>query len=122
MDVNIIFLEKLRRNVILSADRPDIADSCLCRLLHDVAQLTGQLEFTLARHHVDLDFQRISSHTRPCKSAHDPDLIGLTAHILAVFFLAEILLKIAHRHIDRAAFSFVDLTRRLARNLPDPAL
>ena len=122
MDVNIIFLEKFRRNVILSADRADIADSRLCRLFHDIAQLTGQLEFPLARHHVDLDLQRISAHARPCKSAHDPDLIGLTAHILAVFFLAEILLEIAHRHIDRAAFSFVDLARRLARNLPDPAL
>ena len=122
MDVNIIFLEKLRRNVILSADRPDIADSCLCRLLHDIAQLTCQLELTLAGHHVNLDFQRISAHTRPCKSAHDSDLIGLAAHILAVFFLAEILLEIAHRHIDRAAFSLVDLARRLARNLPDPAL
>ena len=75
MDVNIIFLEKLRRNVILSADRPDIADSCLCRLLHDVAEVAGQLQLSGAVEHGGFNIEHFPSDGCPGKAAHEADLI-----------------------------------------------
>ena len=87
--MNIIFLEKLRRNVILSADRPDIADSCLCRLLHDVAQLTGDNEFALPVEVSDLNRQDIAAEGRIGQTGYHADLIFFLLDAVFKLFFAQ---------------------------------
>ena len=50
MDMNIVFPEKLFRDLILLAYGTDITDACLRRFFHHIPQLSGQTKLSFAGH------------------------------------------------------------------------
>ena len=55
MDMDVMFLEKFRINMVIFTDGPNITDSGLCRLFHDVSEFSRQHHTALARHQIHLN-------------------------------------------------------------------
>ena len=120
--MNVMLLKELPRNLIFPADRTDIADSCLCGLLHHVPELSGQQKFALARQNIHLDLQGIPARTRPRETAHNAGLISIIFPVRTVFFPAEISLQTAAGDFYLLFLSRTDLPGRFPGELCEPAL
>ncbi len=64
----VIYMQLFRR-------RTHIADRCHCRFFHDVAEISGKLNFAAALHDIYLNRERISADACPCKTAHYSDFV-----------------------------------------------
>ena len=122
MDVDVMLRKIFPVDPVLLTDGTDIADPCLRRLLHHIAELSGQLERAFARHHVHFDLQRISADTRPGQSAHDPDLIHLILPVIGIPLPAEVTGKILFRDLHGFFLTLIDLPCGFSADLPELAL
>ena len=91
MYVNIIFLEKFRLNFIVRSNGTNVSNTCLCRLFHNISQLSGKHQLTLAGHYIDFNLQCIATHLCPGKPAGNTNLIFLICHkIVKMLFSKKI--------------------------------
>ena len=120
--MDVVFREKFLWNVILLTDGTNIADSRLCRFLHHIAELSGQLKLAFSRHHIDFDFKGITADARPSKPAHDSNLIVIVLSIKAVSFFSKVLSQILLCDFYRLFLLTVNLTRRFSGNFAELAL
>ena len=121
MDVNIILCEKLRRNAVLLSQGTDVADRSARRLLHHIAELSGQEEFPFSRHRIDFDLQRVAAYTRPCQTAYDPDVILGVLFLVCVTFPPKIFFQILLCDTDTLCIIFEKFPRGFPADLANLA-
>ena len=73
--MDILVLIKLRVDAEQLRTAADIGDGGLRRLLHDVAEVAGQLQLARAVEHCDFDIEHFPADGRPGKAAHETDLV-----------------------------------------------
>ena len=122
MYVNIIFLEKFRRNIIIGCYRTDVRNACLSRFFHDISELSGKYKFSLARHDIDLDLKCITSDLCPCKSSGDSDFVFLICHQITVSGFAEKIFKVFAFDCDLLLVIFHNFTCCFTTDLTDLTL
>ena len=88
--MDIIFFKKVIRNLIISADRTNIADPGPCRFFHHISKLTCEHDLAFSRHHIHFDLESVPTHTGPCKSTHNPDLIRCICHLIRKLLFSQI--------------------------------
>ena len=122
MYVDIMFFKEIFCYLILAADRTDVADTGLRRLLHHISKLSGQHDISASRHHIDLDLQGIAAHTGPCKSSYDADFIRRIDHLVRIFFFPQILVNILFCNGDSFFLCCQNLFCRFSAHISDLTL
>ena len=74
-------LERVRRHAELRGVRAHVGERGAGRLLHDVAELAGDLEAALARHARRLDEEDVAAHRRPREARGDSRRGGALGHL-----------------------------------------
>ena len=100
MDMEVILLKRFRLYAIFLTDGTNIAHGDNGRFLHYVTHLTGEINVSFSRHHVDFNLQRFSAHTGPCKSPDYAHLRLFCSLVKAVLFLSQIFFKIGSCDTD----------------------
>ena len=98
VDVNILRLIEVRRNAQLRRALAQAGHSGLAALLHDLAEVAGQLQLAAAVHHADLDRQDLAADLRPRKTVDHADQIGLCRLVARITRRAEIAFHILCRN------------------------
>ena len=83
---------------ILSHGGTNKADARLRRLLHHIAEVSGQDELAAAVHDIALDLESLTADGSPGKAGHKTDRIGLRQLIRQDAARAEEALQIRARH------------------------
>ena len=119
MDVDVVLLEELVRNVECAGvgfqNRAGDADG----FLHDIAKLSGQLQFALSGHGDGFDVQSRAAERRPGEAHGDADFRLLHEFVVRKARLAEILFKIVRSDDDLFIFrlnTFRDVHGRFAHD------
>lgn len=93
------------------------------RLLHHISELTGHQQFSLTRHHIDLNLKRIPSDARPRKPAHNANLIRLIGILIGNLLFAEVFFQGTFSVTGISCFAvFEKLTCGLPADVSDAAL
>ena len=122
MNVDVVFLEKFFRNLILLCHGTNKADARLRRLLHHIAELAGQQKLSFSRHHIDLDLQRIAADCRPGKTAHNTNLRFFVGRLELIPLFSEELFQVFFRHNNLFYLFLENLSRALSADSADLAL
>ena len=77
MNVDIDLVVEVTRLAEYRRTGTNIAESCSRRLLHDVAELTSNLQSTTTRKDRRLDYKELSSLVRPSKSRCETNLVKI---------------------------------------------
>ena len=112
--MDILVLIKLRVDAEQLRTAADIGDGGLRRLLHDVAEVAGQLELARAVEHGNFDIEHFPADGRPRKAAHETDLV-LRVNVLRLKARgAEIVGHAAGAQLHALALAECDALGRLA--------
>ena len=82
-------------HAVLTSNRSDIADAGLRRFLHDVTQLTGQLNLAFTGHCIHFDLQCIAADAGPGQTADDADLIVFIRRVELNLLFPQVLHQVA---------------------------
>ena len=75
--------------------------------LHHITQLSGHQKASLARHHIDLYFQGVSSHAGPGKSSHNSYLILVVGVLILDLLAAQVFFQVLLCDADNLSRLFV---------------
>ena len=112
--MDILVLIKLRVDAEQLRTAADIGDGGLRRLLHDVAEVAGQLELARAVEHGDFDIEYFPADRRPRKAAHKADLVLRIDTLRLVARRAEIIGHAAGAQLHALALTERDALGGLA--------
>ena len=117
--MDIMLRKEIFIDTILRGYGSQITDSCLRRLLHNVAELACQQKIPLAGHQVDLDLQRHTADRSPGEPAHDTDLVRIVGRIHSVLFGAEKISEILPGHLHTLFLLLQDHSGSLPADMSD---
>ena len=112
--MDILVLIKLRVDAEQLRTAADIGDGGLRRLLHDIAEVAGQLELARAVEHGDFDIEHFPADGRPRKAAHKADLVLRIDTLRLVARRAEIIGHAAGAQLHALALTERDALGGLA--------
>src|SRR5688572_1139120 len=122
VDVDAVVLEQLRVEPELGGVRPEVRARRARRLLHHLAELSGQLQPTASGQQRRLDEEELAARLRPSHAGRHAGR-QLLARLLGVEARrAEQLLQVAGVHANPLRLPFGDAQRGLAREAADGAL
>ncbi len=98
MNVDVVFLEKFFRNLILLCHGTNKADARLRRLLHHIAELAGQQKLSFSGITLTSISERIAADCRPGKTAHNTNLRFFVGRLELIPLFSEELSQIFFRH------------------------
>ena len=114
-------LEDLVRNAELPRPRAHVRVRRLDRLLHHVAEMTGDHGLSCSLHPRRLDEQNLASCRRPCKTRGNSDLGRALSELVGVQRHAEKLAHFRARDADRRLVTARGRARRLSGDACDLA-
>ena len=79
------------------------------------------MKFTLSRHRIYFDLQRIAAHARPCKATHDADVTLFIPAVDRKNLLAKIFLQVFLGYLYSFCLLLQNLSGCLPADLADPA-
>ncbi len=94
VDVDIDMPVEVRAQSQPRRPRPDVADGGLPRLLHYVAEFSGEQKLALARHDGGFDIEDLAAHLGPRESRGQPDFALLLRLRIPELDDAEVLLEV----------------------------
>ena len=103
----------------MTGNRTDIADACLCRFFHHIAQLACEKEFSFSRHQVYFNLKGISSHTGPCQSPDNTHFICLVFLLISISGSPQKVFQIFRGHSNLFFLIFHDFPGRFSADIPD---
>ena len=71
-----------------------------------IPKLACEKDFSLSRHHIDLNLQSIAAHTGPCQPPDNPHFILLIEPVDGVTSSSKITLQVSFRYLDAGFFLF----------------
>ena len=114
MDMYLMGLVKVVRNIVFIADRAHICQSRFGRLFHDVSQLTGQPQAAFSGHDIHFDLKGLPSVPCPGKPGNYADLIFLVDILIRDLLFAEKICDVIHGYAYAVNALLKDLPRRLS--------
>ena len=121
MDMDVVFLIEIRLDAEFFRTAADIGKASLCRFLHNVAELSRQDQFALARQHGHFSRQDVAADFCPGHACRNTDLRLLLGLGFEELDAAEEIRQILLRHLDRRFLPFDNLARSLATDLANEA-
>ena len=109
--MHIIFFVEIGVNAELFGSRADAGNGDLCRLLHDVAERTGDDDLARAWNGSSLDRERCTADSRPRKTVYEAYRVSLGEVVVLELSRAEVFLKVLR--VDLINYRFVALCNLL---------
>ena len=122
MDVYVGVFERLVGDAVFAAVGADVAYGGAGALLHDVAELAGELDLALAVHGRDFDGERGAAHRSPGKPRCGAHLVAVFGLVASVARGTEQGVQPLRRYLAPGLFALRHLYRRLAAHRVDVAL
>ncbi len=122
MDVDVDLVEQPRLQPQPAGVGPRVGQRRLGRLLHHVAQRTGQGNAARALAQTHLDGQRVAAVAIDGQPGHQANLVLLFHHAVAELARPHDLFHVGLAHRERPALARGDLDRQLAHDLAQVAL
>ena len=118
----IMLFKEVFRDPVLFTHRTDITDTGSCGFFHDISHLSGQKDFSLSRHDINLDLQCISAHTGPCQSPDNSHFIRFSGHLIGIQLFSQISGQVSLCDMHFFLFAFQDLFCGFPADVTDLAL
>ena len=122
MDMDVGVLIEIGVDAQHLGTRTDEGDRSLCALLHDLAEIAGDLDLARTGYGSDLDLQHLTANARPRQTVDDADLVLLGHVILLELGRAQEGFQVSRMDGDALCRAVCDLLSRLAAQLGNDLL